>query len=50
MCLQHGDTFLKKACEGGNLEVVQLFYQLGGRQLLMMRNDVSAAYFQICIS
>ncbi len=39
--LQIGWTCLMSASEGGHLEVVKYLYDLGGKELLMMRSDVS---------
>lgn len=41
LCVQDGATCLYIACQQGNLDIAEFVTGLGGRELLMMADDVS---------
>jgi hypothetical protein len=46
--MQYFGTCLMRASRGGHMEVVKYLYDLGGKELLMMRNNVSACVHVRC--
>ncbi len=42
-CVQDSTSSLYKACRRGQLEVVKCLCELGGKELLMLTDDVSDA-------
>ncbi len=39
--LQYGETCLMLASKGGHMEIVRYLYDVGGKELLMMTDEVS---------
>jgi hypothetical protein len=47
-CAQDGESCLYKACRQGHLEVVKYLYEQGGKELLMLRRNVSRLWACAC--